>query len=68
MWRSGFGLGLYEQGKSLLIVGDGNLTFSLSMAKAMKAGKIVATTYLSRNELIEAYGKEKMNKIFEELK
>jgi len=41
-----------------LILGDGNLTFAESLCLIYPKSKIVATTYLSKEELYEAYGKE----------
>ena len=49
---------------SVLTVGDGDLTFSMSMARRLRAcdhaGCFVATTHLSRRGLEEAYGKEEI--------
>ncbi|EKX55459.1 hypothetical protein GUITHDRAFT_99236 [Guillardia theta CCMP2712] len=56
---------------SILTVGDGDLTFSMSMARRLRAsehaGCFVATTHLSRRSLEEAYGKEEIGKTIREL-
>tara|TARA_B110000285_G_C14864639_1_gene486233 strand:+ start:557 stop:733 length:177 start_codon:yes stop_codon:yes gene_type:complete len=49
----------------ILVVGDGNMTFSQSLAsKLTKPKHLFATTFLTREELIKAYGEKKMSKLF----
>jgi 25S rRNA (uracil2634-N3)-methyltransferase len=40
----------------VLIVGDGNLSYSLAMAKAIRGMKLIATTYDSEDCVVERYG------------
>jgi 25S rRNA (uracil2634-N3)-methyltransferase len=48
-------LGPYSSRHKILVVGDGDLTFSLSLASALGGGKIVATTFDSFYELRKKY-------------
>lgn len=49
------------------MVGDGNLTFSLSLARHLIGVKMIASTYLTRGELDEAYGPDHISKTVEAL-
>lgn len=51
-------LGVFKSGDKVLVVGDGNLTFSLSLAQNLNNIEVYATTYLSLLELYESYGKD----------
>ena len=51
---------------NILVIGDGNLSYSLSLTQ-QGVKKLTATTYLTHDELVEAYGKEKMESTFEKL-
>lgn len=55
---SGDVVGLINSADKILVVGDGNLTYSLSLAQNLKEATIWATTYLTLIELYESYGKE----------
>ena len=57
---------LYGPGMRVLTVGDGDLSFSLAVAR-MRVDRLVATTHLSRAELDAAYGSKKMASIIAEL-
>ena len=48
-------VGPYSSRHKILVVGDGDLTFSLSLASALGGAKLVATTYDSIRELEEKY-------------
>lgn len=63
-------VGLYVQGGGMLTVGDGDLSFSLSLARGImgKQGSLVATTHLTREELDAAYGAAKMRETVQELR
>jgi 25S rRNA (uracil2634-N3)-methyltransferase len=47
--------GMYAQGQAVLTVGDGDFTFSLSLAKSLGGKTLTATSYLSLAQLEEAY-------------
>jgi len=68
--REGDRIGLYVPGGAVLTVGDGDLSFSLSLARGImgKKGLLVATTHLTRAELDAAYGAAKMRETVKELK
>jgi hypothetical protein len=53
--KEGTALGLYPLGSKVLTVGDGDLSFSLSLIRALGAGNVVATTYESRESIIRSY-------------
>ena len=57
---------LYGPGMRVLTVGDGDLSFSLAVAR-MRVDRLVATTHLSRAELDAAYGSKKMASVIAEL-
>ena len=48
-------LGLYQSGDSILTVGDGDFTFSLSLVRHLQAINLVATSYESLPSLRETY-------------
>lgn len=48
-------LGLYASGDSILTVGDGDFTFSLSLVRHLQAINLVATSYESLSSLRETY-------------
>jgi len=60
-------VGLYAKGNRILTVGDGDLTFSLSLAKRLKKVKLIATTHETRASLEKAYGKDAMKATLDEL-
>jgi len=60
-------VGLYAKGDRILTVGDGDLTFSLSLAKRLKKVKLIATTHETRASLEKAYGKDAMKATLDEL-
>lgn len=45
----------YKQSHRMLIVGDGNFTFSLSLAKLLGGSNLVATSYDTKEELFKKY-------------
>ena len=49
-------IGLYRQGQSILTVGDGDFSFSLALARALKGARVVATSYESHASLAKVYG------------
>ena len=54
-----------------MVLGDGNLTFSKCLAKSLGHDgnfRLIATTFLTLEELNEAYGKEKITSIVDKLK
>jgi 25S rRNA (uracil2634-N3)-methyltransferase len=52
------GFGVYENnGQRLLTVGDGDLSFTLAMAKSLPRCSVTGTTYLSKREFYEVYEK-----------
>ena len=60
-------VGLYAKGDRILTVGDGDLTFSLSLAKRLKKVKLIATTHETRGSLEKAYGKDAIKATLDEL-
>ena len=60
-------VGLYAKGDRILTVGDGDLTFSLSLAKRLKKVKLIATTHETRASLEKAYGKDAIKATLDEL-
>lgn len=54
-------------GCRLLTVGDGDLSFSLALAKQLKCHHLVATTHLSRQDLDAAYGASKTEDTIKQL-
>lgn len=53
--------GIYAGVRALLTVGDGDLGFSLALARSLESScRITATTHLSRVELDEVYGRSRM--------
>lgn len=48
-------IGLYPEGSVVLTVGDGDLSFSLALARFLGAENVVATTYESRESIIRSY-------------
>ncbi len=60
-------VGLYAKGDRILTVGDGDLTFSLSLAKRLKKVKLIATTHETRASLEKAYGKDAIKATLAEL-
>lgn len=55
-------------GARVLTVGDGDLSFSLALARAVPHLCLVATTHLSREELDAAYGADKIQTVVAELR
>jgi len=53
--KSDQGIGLYLAGFSVLTVGDGNLSFSLALARALGGECVTATTWESRSEVLAIY-------------
>lgn len=49
------GLGLYNDRQRILVVGDGDFSFSLALASALDGSSITATSYDSRGSLREKY-------------
>ena len=49
-------LELYQRGRSILTVGDGDLSFSLALARACGGPGLVATSYESKESLRRIYG------------
>ena len=49
-------IGLYRQRQSILTVGDGDFSFSLALARALKGARVVATSYESHASLAKVYG------------
>ena len=60
-------VGLYAKGDRILTVGDGDLTFSLSLAKRLKKVKLIATTHETKASLEKAYGKDAIKATLDEL-
>jgi len=56
-----------QAGSRVLTVGDGDLSFSLSLAQAVPWLSLVATTHLSRGALEEAYGADRIEQVLTEL-
>ena len=73
--RGASGSGARAGGLRVLTIGDGDLSFSLSLIRAMAQSKsgmglvgsaLVATTHLSRAELDAAYGADRMSQVGDE--
>jgi 25S rRNA (uracil2634-N3)-methyltransferase len=60
-------IGYFNNKQKILVVGDGNLTFSLSLAQSLKDVVVYATTFLSLQELWDAYGKEDIDETITKL-
>ncbi|KAL1527085.1 hypothetical protein AB1Y20_015768 [Prymnesium parvum] len=51
-------VGLYRPGQRILTVGDGDLTFSLALARAIGGKRLIASSYEQREALSRIYGTE----------
>lgn len=48
-------IGIYEPGQQILTVGDGDLSFSLALARALGGERLLASSYESREALHDIY-------------
>lgn len=59
--------GLYVAGQRIATLGDGDLSFSLSLARSGLGAKLIATTYLTRVQLHASYGQSAVEATLREL-